>query len=93
MDVVPVCECPSCHKLGLHYMSPGPSYPVYLNKRTEITEIPTGGVMLLETGEEKPTFALHYEYKFDTFERYTITRECWYCQHSFDQEWKDVAVE
>lgn len=90
MNVVPVCECPKCHKLGLHYMAEvDTEVRVETKKWTELVEVP-GSVMWYDEREKEP-MELRVKYHFKETKFYTecVVRECWYCSHVFYQYWKE----
>lgn len=95
--VVPVCECPSCHKLGLHYMP----YQVTESRVeykmanwVQLVEVPV--VQWYDDREEKPLTELrtrkHTGYREIEKETTYIYRECWYCAHQWTQTWKEETV-
>lgn len=90
MQVVPVCECPKCHKLGLHYMAKTfTDTKVSVEKWAELIKVPSE-VLWYDERDSSPTeLKVKYVYKETAFHTEQIVRECFYCSHVFYQDWKE----
>lgn len=86
--VEPVCDCPKCGKLGLHYMA-----------ETETQSYPRLAVRIKEVqvqwydnrDGDKPTTELQYENYYKYLKAEWVVRECFYCSHRFLQHWREYV--
>lgn len=89
-SVVPVCECPKCSKLGLHFMAKtSVDESLKMAEWSFLEEVPS--VQWYDNREEKPLTELkaRREIRCTAFTQISVVRECWYCGFEWQQYWKE----
>lgn len=88
--VVPVCECPKCARLGLHFMAETFAEETMV-PHMQLSEVPRMASFV--DGTEKEVYELKCR-QVIAIRRFTfVVRECWFCHHKFDQTWKEESIE
>lgn len=90
MSVVPVCECPKCSELGLHYMAETSAQEdIKMAEWCFLEEVPK--VQWYDGREKLPLTELktRREIRATAFIKISVVRQCWYCGFEWEQYWKE----